>query len=109
MKRRDGSVYPCRLFGLCDRDHFIYRGTCTTCRVIDIFIELNKLEGGKGIRALRTTLDDFPCAIWRVSGCAEEPKEAYAHICESCKVRGVYLEYIEAFTKEVNKDAKGTN
>ena len=100
MLRKGGTTFPCVIFGLCNRDSRSYQGVCDGCQVRNIFVELNKLERGKGIRAIRTKLDSFPCAIWRRSGCAKEPKEGHEHICERCKVRGVYLEYMESWAKE---------
>ena len=98
MYRTDGTTFPCKLFGLCDRDYYRYRGYCETCQTIDIFVELNKLERGQGIRAVRTKLEHFPCALGGRRRCT--PFKGYEHLCETCKVRDAYLEYIEAWAKE---------
>ncbi len=98
MLRTDGSTFPCGLFGLCDQEYHRHLGYCDACQTIGIFIELNKLKSGKGIRAARTKLTDFPCALGGRRRCT--PFKGYEHLCETCKVRDVYLEYIEAWAKE---------
>lgn len=96
----NGSLLPCVIFGHCNREGYLYRGICETCSVLLVYQELQR---GAEMPATWRTLDDFPCPIWSVDGCSEEVKEGHERVCENCKMRELYLDYLSS--RRSDKDA----